>query len=604
MTPCLDRRQWLAAALGAAAWPARGAAKAPADILRVIFPAAETGFDPVQISDLYSRTVTPHIFEALLGYDPLAFPVKLVPLTAAAMPEISADFRTWTIRVQPGIYFADDPAFKGQRRELVAADYVYSFKRVYDPATKSPLYSSLQEDNILGLDQLRARALSEKQPFDYDSEIEGLRALDRYTLQFKLGAGRPRFATSLAASSVLGAVAREVVEMYGADIMAHPVGTGPYRLKQWRRSSLIVLDKNPGFRDMRYDAEPAADDVEGQAWLQRFKGRRLPFNDGVEVSVIEEGQPRWLTFLNGQADIISVPIEFADFAAPNGKLAPNLARRGIRARKFVNPDYTMSWFNMEDPVVGGYSADKVALRRAMSLAYDIDAEIRIIRHGQAIPAQAPMPPGTFGYDPDFRTDNSTYDPARAKALLDLYGYVDRDGDGWREQPNGAPLLLQMATQSSAIERQFDENWQKSMRAVGLRVRFNTAQWPENLRAARAGRLQMWSLGSTSSTPDAQGALEPMYGPSIGQANYAKFKLPAFDAIYKRMLDLPDGPERAALFREASKLVVAYMPYRIHAHRIATDLTHPWITGFRRPLFRNQMWHYVEVDAQMRARMTA
>jgi len=377
--------------------------------------------------------------------------------------------------------------------------------------------------------------------FDYDSEIEGLRALDRYTLQFKLAAGRPRFATTLAASSVYGAVAREVVETYGGDIMSHPVGTGPYRLKQWRRSSRIVLEKNPGFREVLYHAEPAADDAEGQAWLQRFRGRRLPFNDGVEISVIEEGQPRWLTFLNGQADLVRVPLEFADYAAPSGKLAPNLARRGIRLRKFVNPDYTMSWFNMEDPLVGGYAAEKVALRRAMNLAYDIDAEIRVIRHGQAIPAHAPMPPGCFGYDPSFRTDNGVHDPARAKALLDVYGYIDRDGDGWREQPNGAPLVLQMATQSSAIERQFDENWQKSLAAVGLRIRFNTAQWPENLRAARAGKLQMWSLGSTSSTPDAQGALEPMYGPSIGQANYAKFKLPAFDAIYQRMLDLPDGP---------------------------------------------------------------
>ena len=607
MTPRLDRRRWLAATLGAAAWPATAAGPAPdanARILRVIFPAAETGFDPAQISDIYSRTVTPHIFEALLGYDPLAFPVKLVPLTAAALPESSADFRTWTVRVRPGIFFADDPAFKGRRRELVAEDYVYSLKRIYDPVTKSPVYSNLQEDNILGLEQLRARSVREERPFDYDSEVEGLRALDRYTLQFKLAAGRPRFATTLASSSTYGAVAREVVEAYGADIMAHPVGTGPYRLKLWRRSSLIVLEKNPGFREVLYTAEPAAGDAEGQAWLQRFQGRRLPFNDGVEISVIEEGQPRWLTFLNGQADAVRVPIEFADFASPSGKLAPNLARRGIRSRKFVNPDYTMSWFNMEDPVVGGYTAEKVALRRAMNLAYDIDAEIRVIRHGQAIPAQAPLPPGCFGYDPGFRTENSAHDPARAKALLDLYGYVDRDGDGWREQPNGAPLVLQMATQTSQIERQFDENWQKSLAAVGLRIRFNAAQWPENLRAARAGKLQMWSLGSTASTPDAQGGLEPMYGPSIGQANYAKFRLPAFDAIYKRMLDLPDGPERAALFLEASKLVVAYMPYRIHAHRVYTDLSHPWITGYRHPLFRNQMWHYVEVDPQMRARMTS
>src|SRR5205085_1337639 len=137
-------------------------------------------------------------------------------------------------------------------------------------------------------------------------------------------------------------------------------------------------------------------------------------------------------------------------------LAPHLAKRRIALRRYVNPDYTMSYFNMDDAVVGGYTAEKVALRRAVSLAYDVQREIALVRRGQAVPAQAPMPPGTFGYDPAYRSENSTYDPARAKALLDLYGYVDRDGDGWRELPNGTPLVLEMATQSSQTDRQFNE----------------------------------------------------------------------------------------------------------------------------------------------------
>jgi ABC-type transport system substrate-binding protein len=95
----------------------------------------------------------------------------------------------------------------------------------------------------------------------------------------------------------------------------------------------------------------------------------------------------------------------------------------------------------------------------------------------------------------------------------------------------------------------------------------------------------------------------MYGPSIGHGNLARFKLPAFDALYDRMLLLPDGPERTALFREATKLVLAYMPYKSHVHRIRTDVTHPWITGYRQPLFRNEVWQYVEVDAGMRQRLT-
>ncbi len=596
----LRRRTLSGALLGAAAWPALPAATGGPNILRVVFEAAETGFDPARLSDRYSATICAHIFEALYGYDPLAMPVKPMPLTAAAMPEVSNDFRTWTVKLRAGIFFADDPAFKGRPRELVAQDYVYAYKRVYDPATASPGFSSLSDEGIVGLEALRERALKDKTRFDYDTEVEGLRALDRYTIQFKLAAPRPRFLATLSNSASYGAVAREVVEAYGDDIPAHPVGTGPYRLKQWRRSSLIVLEPNPGFREMLYDAQPAADDAVGQAWLAKYKGRKLPLNDGVEVAIIEEGQSRWLAFLSGQLDFVRVPPEFANYAAPTGTLAPNLARQGIRSRKYVNADTTMSWFNMEDPLVGGYTPEKVALRRAIQLAYDIDREIRIVRRGQALAAQAAMPPGTFGYDAAFRSENGSHDPARAKALLDLYGYVDRDGDGWREQPDGRPLLLEMATQQSAIERQFDEIWQKSLAAVGLRVKFITAQWPENLRAARAGKLMMWSLGNTATEPDAQGALEYFYGPSIGQGNLSRFKLEAFDRIYERMLALPDGPERAALFLEASKLGVAYMPYRIHVHRVYTDLAQPWIDGYRQPLFRNQAWQWVEVDAALRA----
>jgi ABC-type transport system substrate-binding protein len=456
----------------------------------------------------------------------------------------------------------------------------------------------------LGLDAVRAAALRDKAPFDYDAPVEGLRVLDRYTFQIRLRNPRPRFVeANLCNSATNGAMAREVVELYGDEIVAHPVGTGPYRLKAWRRSSRIVLERNPAYRDVRYDGEPNADDTQGQALLARFKGRRLPLNDGVEISVLEEGQTRWLSFINGQVDWVRVPGEFAGIAVPGGKLAPNLTKRGIALRRYVNADFTMSWWNMDDPVVGGYTPEKVALRRAMGLAYNIGHEIRIVRRGAGIAAQAAMAPGTFGYDPAYRSENGDYDPARAKALLDTYGYLDRDGDGWREQPDGSPLLLRMGTQPSQFERQIEENWQKSLAAIGLRIRFDTAQWPVNYKAARAGKLQMWGLGATLTTPDGQAALVYMYGPSIGSQNLARFKLPAFDALYQRMLLLPNGPERAALFIEASKLVLAYMPYKFHVHRIYNDLSQPWITGFRQGLFRNEAWQFVEIDAALRERLT-
>ncbi|MCD0421028.1 ABC transporter substrate-binding protein [Rubrivivax sp. JA1024] len=574
-------------------------------ILRVAFTTAETGFDPAQISDLYSRTVTPHIFEALYRYDHLARPVKIRPLTAAGMPEVSADYKVWTVKLQPGIYYADDPAFKGKKRELVAQDYVYAFLRTADPANRSQLWSWVETFNIAGLAEYRRDVVAQKTRFDYDHVIPGIRALDRHTIRFTLSEPSPRFLENLTASDLLGGIAREVVEFYGDKIAEHPVGTGPFKLKQWRRSSLIVLERNPDFREMHYDAEPAADDAEGQAILARLKGRRIPMIDEVRISIIEEEQPRWLAFLNGQIDMLagqygSVPGSFVNVAMPNGHVAPNLERKGILAAQQVNADIGITYFNMEDPVVGGYTPEKVALRRALSLAMDVEREIRVVRKGQAIPAQSQVVPHTTGYDPKFKSEAGDYDPARARALLDMYGYVDRDGDGWRELPDGKPLVLVYATQPTQISRQFDELWRKNMEAIGIRTTFQTGQWPEQLKLARAGKLQIWTLGSSASGRDGQSAFDRLHGPQAGGQNLARFSLPAFDALYDRMSALPDGPERDELFRQAKILSVAYMPYKPSVHRVSTDMWQPWVSGFRRPVFWNEWWHLVDLDPAMRA----
>jgi ABC-type transport system substrate-binding protein len=570
-----------------------------AKVLKYGFLVAETGFDAGQIQDLYSSIVAAHIFDSPYRYDHLARPFKIRPNTAEAMPEVSADYQTWTVRLKPGIYFADDPVFQGKKRELVAQDYVYSIKRIFDPANKSPRYSGFSEEKILGIEALREAALKGK-PFNYDSEIEGLRAIDRYTLQFKLQHPRPRFIYRLSQSAIAGAVAREVIEGYPGKAMEHPVGTGPFRLTGWRRSSLMVLERNPNFREMLYDAEPNADDAEGQAYVKQFKGRRLPMIDRVEISVIEQSQPRWLAFLNTEFDYAyGVPLEFANVAAPNGKLAPNLAKRGIQMYTSLVPDRVMVYFNMEDPLVGGYSADKVALRRAISLSMDIDREITLIRRGQAIPAQSIVAPSTYGYDPAYRSENSLRDPARAKALLDMYGYTDRDGDGWRDRPDGKPMTIEYATTPDGLSRQFDEVWQKNLNAVGLRTEFKIAKWPEQLKKARAAQLMVWQVGQSSEAPDVQDAFEMMYGPSSGDQNLARFKLPAFDALYERMQALPDGPERLEAMGQANKLLTAYMPQRYTVHRIAMDLAYPWVLGYRRPAFGNQWWHYIDIDNSKR-----
>ena len=585
-----------ALSIGVAAFAAE-----PLKVLRYAIRAAETGFDPPQISDLYSRTLVANMFDALYAYEFLARPVRLRPNTAQALPEASDDFKTFTIRLRPGIWFSDDPAFKGAKRELVAADYVYSIKRHFDPRWKSNSYATLANNRILGLEELREASIKGKRLFDYDTPAEGLRALDRYTIQFKLAQPNPRFADELSDPAITGAMAREVVELYGDKIMEHPVGTGPFRLASWTRSSLIVFEKNPNYRNEFYDEDTPAEDRLAQAAATALKGRKLPMVDRVEVSVIEQPQPRWLAFLNREMDVIvQVPEDFINVAMPNDRIAPNLAGRGIYDLRYLNNEVAMSYFAMENPVVGGYTPEHVALRRAIALAVNVEEEIRVVRRGQAIVAQSIVGPNVWGYDPAFKSTMGEFDRARAKALLDLNGYIDRDGDGWREQPDGSPLVLEYATQPDDTSRQLITQWKKNMDAIGIRIVFKTAQWPENLKASRVGRLMMWGV-AWSGGPDGEQFLRLGQSTGKGQSNHARFDLPEYDRLFDLQRRLPNGPERLQVMTEMKKLTVAYMPYKAHVHRIWTDLAQPWVVGYHRNVFLREWWRYVDIDLAEQAR---
>ena len=596
----MDRRTFLlSGGLAAAGAPSTSRARGER-VLRYGFPVAETGFDPAQVSDLYSRTICANIFEALYTYDYLARPVVLKPCTAAALPEVADDFRSFTIRLRPGIFFADDAAFRGARRELTAADYVYSIKRFFDPRTKSPNYNTFDRAGMLGLDELRAEAVRTGR-FDYDREVDGLRAIDRHTLRIRLHHSNPRLLYRFADHALTGAVAREVVEHYGERIMEHPVGTGPFRLAQWRRSSRMVLERSPGYREEVFDEQPAAGDAAAQRIAGRLRGRRLPMVDRVEIYIVQESQPHWLAFLNGEHDLIGgVPPEFITTAVPNGVLAPGLARRGVQLDRQVLSTIAFTYFNMEDETVGGYSPQQVALRRALSLAWDVEEEIRLFWHGQAVVAQGPIPPLTSGHDPAWASGMNVFDRARARALLDTYGFVDRDGDGWRERPDGSPLVLSMANQPDQRGRESQQLWKRNMDAVGIRTAFQHGQWPELLRQARAGRMMMWQLGQSANSPDGGELLDMAYGPNKGFGNFSRFDLPAFNALHRRQNGMPDGPERDEVMREQVRLLVAYAPIKVRLHQVASGLSQPWLTGYLRHPFLRGWWKFVDVDPAAQA----
>ncbi len=320
--------------LSALTLPAGSRAADPGKTLRVTFQVAETGFDPTRTSDYYSGMVIEAIYDRLLTYDYLARPSKLVPLAAESLPQITDNGKTYTFRIKKGIYFTPDPAFKGRKRELTAEDYAYSIKRFFDPRNRSP-YAFLFEGKIIGLDELGARARKTGR-FDYEAKVPGLEVPDRYTLRIHLK-DIDYGLSHILAFDLSGAVAREVIEFYGEDTNAHPVGSGPYRLKQYTRSSKIVLEANPGYREKIWDFQPGDDPLDKEIAAQ-MKGKRLPAIGNVEISIMEETQSRWLAFEKGETDLEYQLWDVATtFMTADGKLKPAFIKRGIKLNRTVDP---------------------------------------------------------------------------------------------------------------------------------------------------------------------------------------------------------------------------------------------------------------------------
>ncbi|WP_229258587.1 ABC transporter substrate-binding protein [Duganella rivi] len=527
-------------------------ALAETKVLHAFLSTGETALDPAVASDVATLSLLENLFDPLLRYDYKARPVKLIPNTLAAMPEVTDGGKTYTFRLRPDVYFTPDAAFKGAKRQVTAADYVYSFKRLYDPALKSPwLYL-----------------------FD---GVADMQAVDAQTLRIRLKAPDPNFLFYLAMPAT-GVVAREVVEAYGAQVGNHPVGTGPFKIGTWKRSDQIILLANRDFRPTE------------------FEGKRLPLLDRIDIKIVEEYQSRVLGFLNGEFDFLEqLPESMKEMVlTDDAKLKPELARRGIVLAPFPVLQTYYMWMNMDDPLIGGYSKEKVALRRAIALAYNRAEDVSTMKKGLALPAITPLPPNVLGYDPQYRSPVA-YDPALANALLERYGYR-KGADGFRSQPDGKPLTLVMHSEASTVGRLRDELWRKNLNAIGLKVVFKSDKKTEIIKASRLGSVMMFETNWVADFPDGDNFYQLLYGPNAGRANYARFNLPAYNQRYEQARLMGESPQRTALYDEMANIIHAYTPWVLLTHPISADLQQPWLENYRRHPVEFTNWRYLDVDA--------
>jgi ABC-type transport system substrate-binding protein len=586
----------LCGALAPTAWTASHP-RIPTKTLRVTFPVAETGFDPTRTSDIYSGTVIEAIYDRLLTYDYLARPAKLVPDVAESLPRITDNGRTYTFKITKGIYFTPDPAFKGKRRELTAEDYAYSIKRFFDPRNRPP-YAFLFEGKIVGLDELGAQAKKAGR-FDYEAKVPGLEVPDRYTLRIHLKEIDYGLSHILA-FALSGAVAREVIEFYGEDTNAHPVGSGPYRLKQYTRSSKIVLEANPDYRGKIWDFQPGDDPLDREIAAQ-MKGKTLPAIGNVEISIMDETQSRWLAFEKGETDLEYQLWDIAStFMTADGRLRPAFVKRGIKLNRTVDPEITYTYFNMQEKIgdqpnpVGGYSLEKIALRRAIAMAYKIGDRIRILRKGQAVRAEHPIPPGIAGHDPSYK-NSIPYDPRTANALLDRFGYK-KGADGYRRMPDGKPLVVRYSSVQSEAARQGDELMKRSLDSIAIRLEIHKDRFPELLKLEKRCRIMMRNVAWIADYPDGDNFMQLLYGPNTQQSNNACYQSAEFDKLYDKSKTLPDGPERNKLYWAMARRMEADTAWILNDSRVRNTLMQPRVIGYKRHPALHQEWMYLDLDS--------
>lgn len=568
-----------------------GNTKTPAQaekVLRIAFEAPDDGFDMVKTYNFYSGNVADVIFERLLQYDYLANPVKLVPSTAQSMPIIKENGKVYIFKIQPGIYFTDDVVFKGKRRELIAEDYVYSIKRILDPKNRSSSYSFI-DNKIVGANALVEQA-KKSGKFNYDAKIEGVKALDRYTIQFTLTQADYNFPYILAYST-FGATAREVVEYYKDRLGMHPVGTGPYMLSKYVPRSKIELVANPDYRGFVWNFKST-----GTAWdnqlVKEMSGKKMPQIGKVNISIIEEEQSRWLAFQSKQLDFDKLTSSaIPKVLDQNNQLKPEIKKQGIRLYANKEAEITYSMINMLDPIIGGNSLDKVALRRAIAMSFNVNESIRILRKGQAVKAEMLVPAGVNGHNPNYRSSVG-YNPTLANKLLDHFGYK-KGADGYRNFPNGKPLILKINTESGTSSVMYSELWKKNLDAIGIKADFKVSNFADNLKAASQCQYMMWSGAWHADYPEGENFTQLLYGPNVGRGNQSCYKSDAYDRLYEQAMKLsPD--QRMPFYEKMSRQVEADSPFILQDTRIRNWMVQPQVQGFKAHPIMNTNWQFLDI----------
>jgi len=516
-----------------------------------------SSLDPAMASSLYAARAVQLVYETLLEYDYRARPYRLIPGLATHLPEVQSNGCVYVFTLHPEARFQADPCFgpdgsgPPRGRPVTAEDVVFSLKRLADRRLASP-GSWLVEDVIAGM-RAFAETSETGSATDYGRPVSGLRAVDERTVRIELTRPMHQFIWYLA-MAYTAVVPHEAVRCYGTDFGSRAVGSGPYRLTDWKRNHQMSYTRDSEWRGWR----------SGAAAIDASDGT-VPF-DRVEYRVIDDVSTQWLCFLAGELDFLGeVSRDNWDVVVDAaGGLTEPLRRRGVTLFAMPTLEVAYVGINMEDPVLG----KNRALRQALNCAFDRAAWVRFFNN-RAVPCDGPVPPGTEG-----RLETPfpyAYDLDKARALLREAGYPDG-----MDPRTGRRLELNLDLgRTSQDIRESTELMVSFLAQVGIALKPQYHNWPAFLRRLSERRSQMFRIGWVGDYPDAENFLQLFYSRNVSPGpNRTNYVNPEFDRLYEAACAAEDAAGRNRHWAAAQRLIREDCPWIFLSYAKAYSLCNP------------------------------
>jgi oligopeptide transport system substrate-binding protein len=473
---------------------------------------AVTSLDPAMAGSFENNWVLNQLYNGLVEMDA---DLKVQP-SIAKYWTISDNGMEYTFYLRNDVVFHDNPQFSGGKgRVVTASDLVYSFDRLFDRriSNASTLLDVVDHDPVAG--------------------NTGFSAINDSVFTIKLKRPFKPF-LGILTMKYFSVVAKEVVQFYGDDYYNHPVGTGPFQLKFWKSNTSLVLEKNPNYFKMDES------------------GNRLPYLDAVAISFIRDPESAFMQFMAGDLDMVSGidAINKEKVLERDGSLKTELQNKIVlQSEPFLKTDYLGIVVDPTNDLVKSSPLSNKYLRQAINFAIDRDKIVRFRRYNLGTGANRGfIPPDMHAYD-HAKLRGFTYNPDKAKELLDMAGF-----------PGGKGLTpIRLTTTSTYMD--IAEEVRHQLQEVGIPVEIEILQPTAFKTAVADNKVLFFRKSWIGDYPDPENFMSIFYSKNFSPkgSNYMHFKHTEFDLLYERSLIEQNDSVRSELFLRMDQILVDESP---------------------------------------------